>query len=238
MKRTIVVLVWMVTVIAFEGVSWSQSPAGPAGHWEGAIETPGQPLQIEVDLAARAGGNWEGTITIPAQNLKAFPLRDIAVQDSAVRFAMKGVPGEPEFKGTISKDAKSISGQFSQGGALMPFSLTWKGEATIEAPPKSTAIGKDFEGAWDGVLNAGGTVLRLTLKLANQQDGAATGSIISVDQGGAEIPITAITQTASHLKFVVSAITASYEGDLKDRQITGTWAQGPNTLPLVFSRPK
>lgn len=227
----------MLMVLAFEGTSWSQSPAGPAGHWEGAIETPGQPLQIEVDLAARAGGTWEGTITIPAQNLKAFPLRNIAVQDSAVMFAMKGVPGEPEFKGTISKDGKSIVGQFSQGGAMMPFSLTWKGEATIEAPPKSTAISKDFEGAWDGVLNVGGTVLRLTLKLANQ-DGGAAGSIISVDQGGAEIPVTAITQTASHLKFVVSAIGATYEGDFKDGQITGTWAQGPNTLPLVFSRPK
>ena len=90
---------------------------------------PGQELAISVDLALNAEAKWEGTIGIPAQNVKALPLSDITVKENAVGFAMKGVPGDPQFAGTVSKDGKSIAGDFSQGGATLPFTLTWKGEA-------------------------------------------------------------------------------------------------------------
>ncbi len=107
----------------------AQAPAGPAGHWEGTIQVPGQELAISVDLATNADAKWEGAIAIPAQNVKALPLSDITVKGSAVGFAMKGVPGDPQFAGTVSKDGKSIAGDFSQGGVTLPFTLTWKGEA-------------------------------------------------------------------------------------------------------------
>ena len=213
----------------------AQAPAGPAGHWEGTIQVPGQELAILVDLSLNADATWEGTIAIPAQNVKALPLSDITVKPSAVGFAMKGVPGGPQFAGTVSKDGKSIAGDFSQGGATLPFALVWKGEARPRARVKSTSIAKDLEGTWEGVLNVEGTVLRLILKLSNAESGA-TGTLVSVDQGGGEIAISSITQTASHLQLNVGAIGAAFEGDLKDGEITGTWSQGPVTLPLVFKR--
>ena len=61
--------------------------------------------------------------------------------------------------------------------------------------------------------------------------------LVSVDQGGVEIPIASITQTLSHLAFAITLINASYAGDLKDGQIVGTWTQGPGSWPLVFKRP-
>ena len=81
-----------------------------------------------------------------------------------------------------------------------------------------------------------GTDLRLVLKLTNQP-GGATGTMVSVDQGGTEIPISSITQTGSQLKFTITTINASYVGDLKDGQLVGTWTQGPGGWPLVFKRP-
>ena len=78
-------------------------------------------------------------------------------------------------------------------------------------------------------------MLRLILKLSNAESGA-TGTLVSVDQGGGEIAISSIAQTASHLQLNVGAIGAAFEGDLKDGQITGTWSQGPASLPLVFKR--
>jgi molybdopterin-binding protein len=213
----------------------AQAPAGPAGHWEGTIQVPGQELAISVDLATNADAKWEGAIAIPAQNVKALPLSDITVKENAVGFAMKGVPGDPQFAGTVSKDGKSIAGDFSQGGATLPFTLTWKGEARRQDRLKSTSITKDLEGSWEGALNVEGTVLRLILKLSNAESGA-TGTLVSVDQGGGEIAISSITQTASHLQLNVGAIGAAFEGDLKDGQITGTWSQGPASLPLVFTR--
>ena len=88
---------------------------------------------------------------------------------------------------------------------------------------------KDFEGDWDGSLDLNGNVLRLSLKLANQPGGGATGVLISIDQGGAQIPLRAIEQKGAHLKFTVPGVGGSYEGDVKDGQIVGTWTQGPGS---------
>lgn len=222
----------MTSVTAF-----AQPAASPAGHWEGAIQIPGQELKIEVDLQ-KAAATWEGTISIPAQKLKAFPLSAISVKADSVSFAMKGVPGDPVFKGTLSKDSKTLSGDFSQGGGTIPFALTRTGEAKIDPVPKSTAVTKDLEGSWEASLDVDGNILRLVLKLANQPSGTAAGTLISVDQGGAEVPIAAVIQKENQLKLLLPVIVGSYEGELKDGLLTGKWTQGPRTWPLVFKRAK
>jgi hypothetical protein len=233
MTRRTLLLAFLLAASA--SVAAAQSTTGPAGHWEGAIEVPGQSLEIQVDLASKEGA-WMGTIAIPAQNLRGFPLSDITVAGTSVGFAMKGVPGGPAFAGTLSADGKAIAGDFTQGGGTLRFNLAWKGEAKFEEPPKSTEITKDFEGTWEGALEVQGSVLRLVATLTNHP-GGATGMLVSVDQGGAEIPLSSITQTMLHLAFTVSLVNASYAGDLKDGQIVGIWTQGPGSLPLVFKRP-
>ena len=80
--------------------------------------------------------------------------------------------------------------------------------------------------------------LHLKLNLANQPEGGATGHLVSVDQGGAEIAITTITQTGSRLELAVASISGSYSGELKEGSLVGEWKQGPGTAPLVFSRAK
>jgi len=214
----------------------AQTAAKPAGHWEGSIEIPGQALALSVDLFGNADKTWDAHITIPAQNVKAMPLGDVVVKDKAVSFAMKGVPGDPQFKGTLSADGTSIAGDFSQGGATLPFSLAYKGEATRPVMPKSTAIGADLVGEWRGALDVNGTALRLILKLASA-DGVGRGSIVSVDQGGSEIPIAAVVQEGSRLRLDVAVVGASFEGDVADGRIAGAWTQGGRTMPLAFTRP-
>jgi hypothetical protein len=235
MKRTVLGLLSMCFVLGWVVTASAQAAAGPAGHWEGTIQAPGQPLAIEVDLIAGTGDKWEGTITIPAQNVKAFPLSALTVHGDVVSFAMKSVPGEPLFKGTLAKDARSITGDFTQGGMTMPFTLTWKREAKLEPLAKSTPISTELEGTWEGTLDTPGAKLRLVLKLANL-GGAATGTLVSVDQGGVELPVAPIMQTASHVKLSVGPVNGTYEGDLQDGRIAGTWTQGPATFPLVFTR--
>lgn len=210
--------------------------AGAAGHWVGSISTPGQPLDIEVDLKPGAPPAWTGTISIPAQNLKFFPLAKVDVQAKAVSFVIPNAPGSPTFKGTLSDDGATLAGDFTQGEAGFPFKLTRAGDAASPPPPpKSTAITKDVEGTWSGTLQAGGQSLRLTLKLASGADGP-TGSIVSVDQGGTEIPITSIVQTGMHLELELPQIAGKYSADLKDGKLVGTWSQGPGTFPLDFAR--
>lgn len=60
--------------------------------------------------------------------------------------------------------------------------------------------------------------------------GVAKGFLVSVDQEGAEVPIDAIVQNGSHLKLIAQAVAGTFEGDLKDGQLAGTWMQGPKYL--------
>lgn len=216
----------------------AQTAAGASGHWNGSIEVPNQELAIEVDLAQNPKGEWIGSIDIPPQHLKGFPLSDVGVKGSSVTFAMKGVPGDPKFDGKLSADGKAISGTFTQGGNDLTFSLKRTGDAMIEAPAKSTAIAKEMEGLWEGALDANGNMLRLKLQLSNQADGTASGTLISVDQGGGEIPITTITQNGSNLKLEVKTIEGAYDGDLTNGALVGHWTQRGATFPLTFRRPQ
>jgi hypothetical protein len=236
MRLSFVIATVAISMRLCAGVALAQSSPSAAGHWEGNIEVPGQPLAISVDLASTAGGAWRGAITIPGQHVSAFPLSDITVKDAEVGFAMKGVPGAPTFQGKVAGDPRTISGQMTQGGMSMPFALTWKGEPKLEAPPTSTKVTGDFEGTWEGTLSIGANQLRLIVKLANEGE-AARGTMVSVDQGGGEIPITQITQAGAKLTLLIGPISGRYEGELKAGEIEGTWTQGPQSFPLTFKRP-
>lgn len=207
---------------------------GQAGHWSGAVQVPEQEIKVEIDLVRDAGGAWAGAISIPVQNLKSMPLSAIKVERDSVAFALKGVPGDPVFTGKLAEDGKSIAGDFSQGGGAAPFKLTRTGDGKVNPPLKSTAIAKGLEGTWQGSLEAGGETLRLVVKLSNGADGA-TGSMISLDQGNAEFPISAIAQEKSHLKLDIPAIGAKYEGDWSANTITGKWSQGAS-IPFTLHR--
>ena len=107
----------------------------------------------------------------------------------------------------------------------------------MEAAPKSPPIGKELEGAWNGTLDMAGTKMRFELTMSNQPDGAATGSIVEVDEG-LKIPIASIQQNASALTFEIKSVGASYSGVLNGERtvLTGTYIEGSFTGPLTFKR--
>jgi CubicO group peptidase (beta-lactamase class C family) len=110
-------------IIIFVLLSLSQASAQSpdiAGRWQGAIELPGQKLDLTIELK-RSDGTWSGTIDIPAQGAKGLPLEKITIAMPKVAFAIGGVPGDPTFNGEASGDV--IAGKFTQGGSSFPFSL-------------------------------------------------------------------------------------------------------------------
>ena len=230
-------LVAVVMVLTF-GV-WSdavarQSKPAPSGHWVGTLEA-GASLGVEVDLARQGADAWRGTFSVPAQGQKGVPLSEVTVKNTTLEFAIKGGMGDPRFKGELSADGKTITGTFSQGGASLPLTLTWKGEPQFEAPVKNAAVSKALLGTWEGTLDIKGTMLRLVLTLANGPDGA-TGTLVSVDQNNFEMPVSKITEEGSRVKLVITMVSGGFEGDVKSAEIAGTWTQGPLSLPLVFKR--
>jgi len=114
----------LLVALALAAVPLAAGEAAVAdGHWQGAIEVPGTPLELDVDLTTAADGTLSGDVSIPIQGIRDLALVDLAVDGRTVRFAIPGIPGEPRFEGTLSEDGETLAGTFRQGGASLPFTL-------------------------------------------------------------------------------------------------------------------
>src|SRR3984893_1935434 len=162
----------------------AQTAVDPSGHWEGAIQVPQMDLKIEIDLAKESKGEVRGRFGNTGEKLKGLPLANVAVDGRAVTFEIKAASGGGTFHGEILAGGTSMSGSFVARAGTVPFSLTRTGDPEIEAPPKSAPIGKEMEGTWNGAFDIDGVQMRVVLKMSNQPDGTATGSIASIDEGG------------------------------------------------------
>jgi hypothetical protein len=219
---------WIVGALSV----WAQD--GPRGHWSGSVEVPGQTLAMEADLDKGLSG-WIGSISIPAQNATGIPLDGITFTNGKCTFHIKGGPGDPTFTGTLSADGKTMTGDFTQGPGSFPFKFSRTGDPKVEEAKASPAVAKEFLGTWEGTLEGPG--LRLVLKISNDANGGKA-VLISVDQGGAEIPVSAIDQKDSKLTLQVKMVGGQYEAEIgKDgSELNGTWTQGGNPLPLKLKK--
>jgi hypothetical protein len=239
--QKIIRFVLTASLVLIPAMLFAQAPADPSGHWTGAIHVPafqGAPAReigVEIDLAKNAKGELAATFSQPDQNVKGLPLGNVSVDGKTVSFELKA-NGGGVFKGTLA-DARTIAGEFttSEGGYNIPFNLARTGDAVVAAVPKSAAIGKDLEGTWNGTIDVQGKKERLVLKLANQADGSATGSIVDLDGSNVEIPI-GISQKASSVTIDITSVAATFTGTLNGADLTGTWNQGPVSLPVTFTR--
>ena len=213
----------------------AQTAIDPSGRWEGAVQIPNMELKIEIDLTKTPGGDLAGTFGQPAQDVKGLPLSMVSVDGRSVRFVEKAGPQAATFEGTLADDGQSIAGTVTQGSHTIPFALARRGEARVARVPTSAAIGKELEGTWNGTLDVNGVPMRLVVKMANQPDGTAAGTVVSVDGSGVEIPI-AMTQKASRLTIDVPQVGASFSGELNTArtELTGTWTQQSLSLPLTL----
>ena len=112
----------------------AQAPPDPSGDWQGAIELPGQKLDVRVMLR-KSEADLRGTIDIPAQGAKALPLKSIAMEGAKVSFAIAEVSGDPTFAGELAADGNSIAGRFVQGGGRFRFRLTRAAAVSFEGIP-------------------------------------------------------------------------------------------------------
>jgi len=96
---------------------------------------------------------------------------------------------------------------------------------------------KDFEGSWQGTLEAGGTKLRLVVTVTKSNVGAYSGKLESLDQG-ATIPIDTITVNIDAVRLEIKSPAIVFEGVLnKERtELTGKFTQGDQQIPLTLKR--
>lgn len=96
---------------------------------------------------------------------------------------------------------------------------------------------KDFDGSWQGTLDAGGTKLRLALTITKSDTGVYAGKLDSLDQG-ATLPIDTITVNGDAVRLEIKSLAIVFEGTLnKERtELTGTFTQADQQFPLTFKR--
>jgi hypothetical protein len=169
--------------------------------------------------------------------VKDLFLRNITVTGDAVTFALPAGPGDPVFKGKLSSDGSTISGELSQGGGTVPFSLKRTGEPKVVLPEKIPALPERITGQWEGELDTPGGSLHLIFHLSNK-DGLGAGTIDSPDQGATGIPMSSITVNDNTVKFGVQVISGEYKGKLSEdgKTLTGEWSQAGATLSLVLKK--
>jgi hypothetical protein len=211
----------------------------PAGLWEGSLKTPNAEVGFVFNIH-HDGDKWAAEMDVPMQGASDVPLKDVKVDGASVSFAIPA-PGEPRFDGKLSDDGKTITGNFGQGGAMLPLELKWKSEprAAARIEPNSGDI-QVLEGVWEGALETGGPTLHLRLNFVKNADGSITGTLDSIDQNANGIPINTISRKGDTIKLVVKIVGGGFEGDLDKMAATmkGTWSQGGGDMPLTLQRAK
>jgi hypothetical protein len=221
----------------------AQTSADPSGHWEGAVQAMDTEIKVQVDILKNASGALVGSYTNPSRNIQGLPLKTVTVQGQTVTFSPTD---SVKFIGQLSADGQSMKGDFTGTDATgtdfsVPFSLVRTGVGRAAAPPAAAVaskVGKELEGAWTGLLEVEGETMRLVLTIARQASGAATGTIANADRGGVQAPVSSMTHKGSQVVLEIKAVNASYTGVLNAdaTEITGTYTQGPLTVPLSFKR--
>ncbi|HMC78880.1 MAG TPA: hypothetical protein VKH34_17145, partial [Vicinamibacterales bacterium] len=183
---------WLLVLAMLLAWSMPSSPvvaaAGPAGHWEGKIQIPDREMTFAVDLAQNASGAWIGSLSIHGADV---PLAEIAVKDAAVRFTAS-LPASTTFEGTLSADAAALTGKVGNAEGAVPFTLARSGDPDVKLPPPSSRMSKAFEGAWEGTADRVGKPMRVALTLSAAPDGTARATLVSIDKGNLEIPVTTV----------------------------------------------
>lgn len=103
------------------------------------------------------------------------------------------------------------------------------------APAAAGQTREDVAGVWRGTLDVGAAQLRLELHVETTADGLS-GHLVSVDQGGAEIPASAIVLENGRMNAEFPSIGATYQADLVEAdRLEGRFTQGA-PYPLDMER--
>ncbi|MFN7993214.1 MAG: hypothetical protein U0Q18_06420 [Bryobacteraceae bacterium] len=94
------------------------------GTWEGALDVNGGQLHLRFNFKKNADGSIAGTIDSIDQGANGIPITSIARSGDTVKLDVKAVAGA--YDASLSKDTKSMTGTWSQGGGSIPLTIQKK----------------------------------------------------------------------------------------------------------------
>ena len=231
MSRSASTLFLTTLLLLAPGALLAQHPV-PAGHWEGSFAGPNGNVEVQVDLSVNTQGALVGMLA--TGDVQGVPLSHVTVEDRVVRFEIPSAGAR--FSGTWAADGTSIAGEFVNAAGAAPSVLTRTGDARVAAAIRSGAIGSELEGSWHGTLEVEGRKKRFVLQMTNQPDGTSIGTIVSVDDGSIELPVT-LVQKGTSLTVEVKLNGGVYAAALTGPgELAGTYTERGAQFPLTFRR--
>ncbi|MBI5766163.1 MAG: hypothetical protein HZA93_00085 [Verrucomicrobia bacterium] len=213
------------------------------GYWEGTVTGQRGELPFAIEFVAAGDNVWKGTAECLPQGVRGFAFDSTKVEGAAVEFALIGLPGDPRFKGQLAADGATLAGDMTQGDNVMPFRLSRTPKPApkpdLHAVPAKGEPGQGLAGQWRGSIKPiPGVELRLQGNFEAGADGKLTGHLLSLDQGGAQIPIETLTEKDGAVQIDAPRIRGGFSGQLNadGSEIAGEWSQGGRSTPLVFKR--
>lgn len=213
------------------------APATPAGHWEGTLEIPDQAMAVTIDLAKTDKGDWNGSFGAPEKGIKGFKLDKIAIDGTSVKFNVIGLPGNPEFTGTLKPEGKlSLAG--AMVGASIPLEMKRTGEAKIEEAKREPAVDAKLEGDWEGNIDTPGGSIRVVMHFHNQPDKTVVAMADSPDQGANGLPLSDIVVKDSVVTLKLRLVDGEFKGSFNPAatEIRGDWTQHGESMPLTLKK--
>jgi hypothetical protein len=214
------------------------------GYWKGTLKAGNTPLRVILKIAERADGTFRVSGDSPDQGGQDIEATAITYHRPSVKVEFGGIGGY--YEGTLDDSDRVITGNWMQGDKPLPLNLERAKPETAAALDPAIEAQKDYShtspndlpGHWQGTLDVkqAGVKLRLAVNIAKMPDGKFSASMISLDQGGAEIPANNIQYIPPNVRLEWSAIGGSFNGKLENGKISGAWRQGGGALPLVLER--
>ena len=212
------------------------------GYWKGTLKTGNATLRVALKIAERADGTFRATGDSPDQGSKDVEATSITYIRPTVKVEFGGISAT--FEGTVDDSDRVITGTATQGGKTMPFTLERAQPETAAALDQAEAQKdyshtgpNDLPGHWQGLgCQTSRHKTSSGRELRQLPDGKFFCTMISLDQGGAEIPANNIQFVPPNVRVEWSAIGGSFNGRLENGKITGAWRQGGGALPLVLER--
>jgi hypothetical protein len=236
MRRTMIVVLGLVPALASAGAPM------PEGRWEGTVQIPGRALAIVVDLKADPAGAWTGSIILPGLGVKGAALKDIAIKDGDIAFALASALGSrtqapPSFEARLDS-VDVMTGRMHGAGLEAPFKLARSGPAQVEAPPASTSVSGALEGEWAGEFELGGYPRQVTIAFENHRGAAATAQFLIVGKQRNVLPVELVVQDGAFVRVESPSTQINFEGRLApdSTELRGVVELGPMEIPLALHR--
>jgi len=214
------------------------------GYWTGTLKPENRTIRVALKIADHGDGTFRVAGDSPDQGAKDVESTAVTWHRPTVRIEFGGIGGY--FEGTVDDNDQVITGKWKGGGMPLPLTLERAKPGSVAGTDAATEAQKDYShtspndlpGHWQGTLDVkkAGVKLRLALNVAKMPDGKFSATMISLDQGGGEIPASLVEYDSPDVHLEWGGIGGSFEGKLGNGKITGTWQQNGSTLPLVFER--